>query len=121
MAALASRSFSSAIWPPAAAASAGRGGIMLAMSEDGSAPEAVRRRAEAARWRAKAAAARARARALSWESDPELRAQVKAILALSPVERLLGLQAEAEAFARAVLIRVTPGESAPESSIAHAG
>jgi len=78
---------------------------MLGVDGDTAVDEADRRRAEAARWRAKAAAARARARALVWESDPELRAQVEAILALPPVERVLGLQTEAEVFARAVLIR----------------
>ncbi|OHV69575.1 hypothetical protein BCD48_34795 [Pseudofrankia sp. BMG5.36] len=85
---------------------------MSTMAEDLAVEERARRRAEAAHWRAKAAAARARARALSWESDPELRTQVKAILALSPLERVLGLQAEAEVFARAILIRDRPGDPA---------
>jgi hypothetical protein len=83
---------------------------MSAMVEDMAVEARARRHDEAARWRAKAAAARARARALSWESDPELRAQVKAILALSPVERLLGLQAEAAVFASAVLVRNLPAD-----------
>jgi len=94
---------------------------MSAMVEDLAVEDRARRRAEAAHWRAKAAAARARARTLSWESDPELRAQVKAILALSPIERVLGLQAESEVFASAVLIRDLPGDpTAPGTGVAGA-
>ncbi|WP_157488719.1 hypothetical protein [Pseudofrankia sp. DC12] len=85
------------------------------MDGDLAVKEGARRRAEAACWRAKAAAARARARALPWESDPELRAQVKAILALSPVERVLGLQDEADVFDRAVRICEAPCDAAPEA------
>nr|MDT0665789.1 hypothetical protein [Micromonospora sp. DSM 115978] len=55
-------------------------------------------------WRAKAAAARERARNLPWTSDPELRAQVDAILAMEPSDRLRQLQAESDLFASAVLV-----------------
>jgi hypothetical protein len=60
-------------------------------------------RAAEYRQRAQAAAARARA-ALSrqaWVSDPGVRAQVEAILALPPTERLRQLEAEAALFADA--------------------
>jgi hypothetical protein len=58
---------------------------------------------------------------LSWESDPELRAQVKAILALAPVDRVLNLQDEADVFDRAVLIREAPGDVAPEAGSPRVG
>jgi hypothetical protein len=59
----------------------------------------------AAEYRRLAQAATVRARAVlsrrTWVSDPGLRAQVNAILALPPAERLLQLDAEVAFFATA--------------------
>ncbi|MEX5635734.1 hypothetical protein [Parafrankia sp. FMc2] len=79
--------------PPAAPAAATKTAVVAA-AEVPRAPEE-----RAAYYRARAAEAMVRARALvgqPWTSDPGLRVQVEAILALSPQDRLRELEEEAE-------------------------